>query len=316
VRQSIWDFQREEPAVQTSQFPIAARRILPVHPYVRVMKIKTFGLASLFTTALLLAAGICAAQPTAPPPPGVPQQPAAAELVRVLQQSLGRPQSSQPTEPAPKFDLDFPGGTPQQLVAAVEKATGQPLNAIIPEQDKDVMLPALKMRQVTVEDLFVAMEQASRRTETYVTGTYYSGGGEPRSQYSQAETSSGFRKVGGVWIFSNKKINPPPDQVLVKTRFYQLEPYLSGNTVEDITTAIQTAWKMMAENKSAPKRNSATELKFHKETGLLIAVGDATQVQMIDEVLSALRPDLNPPVKPGQPTRKPNATPKTTPNEP
>jgi hypothetical protein len=161
------------------------------------------------------------------------------------------------------------------------------------------------------------MEQSSHRTEMIVTGTYFSdfGGAGARSQYSTVETSCGFRKIGGtVWVFSNKKAVLPPDQVMVKTRFYQLEPYLAQNTVEDITTAIQTAWKMMAENKSA-RKNATTELKFHKETGLLIAVGDVAQVQVIDDVLSALRPDLNTQPKPGEPSRKPNATPKKQANE-
>jgi hypothetical protein len=287
-----------------------------------VMKTNTLSLASLFMTALLLT-GEGRAQvtpPGAPPPTSLPlgrsiqATPQPSGGIPGTAQSFGMSEPSRKVE-ARKFDLDFPGGTPQQLVAAVEKATGEPLNAIIPDQDKDVTLPALKMRQVTVDDLFVAMEQGSRRTEAQVTGSYYSDfGGGSRSQYTMVNTSYGFRKVGTVWVFSNQKATALPDQVLVKTRFYQLDPYLSGHTVEDITTAIQTAWKMMGENKMAPK-NPGTELKFHKETGLLIAVGDATQVQVIDDVLSALRPDLNPQAKPGQPTRKTNATPKTTPNE-
>ena len=31
-----------------------------------------------------------------------------------------------------RFSLDFPGGTPQQLIAAIEKAMAKPVNAIIP----------------------------------------------------------------------------------------------------------------------------------------------------------------------------------------
>ncbi len=241
-------------------------------------------LISSFVAILLLGSGVTFAQPTgAGAPPGTT-----------------RPE-------ARKFDLDFLGGPPEKLIAAVEKATGEPLNAIIPEQEKDVMLPALKMRQVTVSDLFIAMEQSSHRMETQVTGTYFSnfGDGGARSQYSMVETSYGFRQVGSVWVFSSKRAVPPPDQVTVKTRFYQLKAYLEQNSIEDVTTAIQTAWKMMAANKSFPNKNATTDLKFHKETGLLIAVGDAGQVQVIDDVLAALRPDLV------LPTRKTNANPPT-----
>src|SRR2546422_3945761 len=53
-----------------------------------------------------------------------------------------------------KFDLDFAGGTPKELVAAIQKASGRPLNAIVPEEFADTRLPALKMKNVDVEQLF------------------------------------------------------------------------------------------------------------------------------------------------------------------
>src|SRR3982751_5658280 len=60
-------------------------------------------------------------------------------------------------EPAlTKFSLDFPGGSPKQLVAAIEKATGKPLNAIIPPEHAEAKLPSLKMNNVNVQQLFTA----------------------------------------------------------------------------------------------------------------------------------------------------------------
>jgi hypothetical protein len=47
---------------------------------------------------------------------------------------------------------------------------------------------------------------------------------------------------------------------------------------------------MMAERGSAS--TIASDLKFHKETQLLIAVGHEMEVQVIEDVLKALRPDL------------------------
>jgi hypothetical protein len=65
-------------------------------------------------------------------------------------------------------------------------------------------------------------------------------------------------------------------------RFFQLGPYLqAGVKVEDITTAIETAWKMLGEN-TAPK------IKFHQDTKLLIAVGQVERLMVIDEVLEKL----------------------------
>jgi len=72
---------------------------------------------------------------------------------------------------------------------------------------------------------------------------------------------------------------PPPQQFC---RFYQLGPYLQDYSIQDITTAIQTGWKLLGV-KSSP------QLKFHPETKLLIAVGPPEQLATIDTVLSQLR---------------------------
>jgi hypothetical protein len=61
-----------------------------------------------------------------------------------------------------------------------------------------------------------------------------------------------------------------------------LSPYLdAGYKVEDITTAIKTAWDMLG-------IAQGPEMKYHKDTKLLIAVGEADKLQMIDEALGQL----------------------------
>src|ERR1035437_1050455 len=83
--------------------------------------------------------------------------------VRVVNADTGQeyvPDTSKLT----KFNLDFPGGTPKELVAAIEKAMGKPLNAIIPTEDADLQMPPLKMNDVVVPQLFAALESASRKT--------------------------------------------------------------------------------------------------------------------------------------------------------
>src|SRR5215510_3496194 len=177
-----------------------------------------------------------------------------------------------------KFNLDFPGGTPQQLVKAIETSSGQPLNAIIPAEFADVKLPALKMRQVSVDDLFKGLELASQRTVTYATGTM--GFGAQR-QYATARTAAGFRRIRNVWVFFHEK--PAIPEEAQASRFYHLEPYLKTYKVGDIITAIRTAWKMLGETKEPT-------LSFHEETKLLIAVGSQEQLQVIDDALAALRP--------------------------
>jgi hypothetical protein len=170
-----------------------------------------------------------------------------------------------------KFDLDFPGGTPRQLVEAIVKASGKPLNAVIPEEEADLHLPPLKMRAVDAAELFEALSVASVKTVLIPGGTYNSAYGFK---------ALGNRSDNSVWYFYHSKPNVTEEKKAC--RFYQLAPYLESCKVEDITTAIQTGWKMLGET------NPPT-ISFHKDTKLLIAVGEPSKLQLIDSVLQQLR---------------------------
>jgi hypothetical protein len=172
-----------------------------------------------------------------------------------------------------KFDLDFPGGSPNELVAAIQKAMGRPLNAIVPDAYPSLKLPPLKMKGVNVAQLFQAMERASQSTQLTPNG----------EGYLRSNVAFGFKTEGAVsddsvWFFY--LLGQPP--IPKASRFFLLTPYLDrGLTVDDITTAIQTGWKMAG-------TSPMPALNFHKETKLLIAVGDGYQLQTIDQVLGAL----------------------------
>lgn len=184
-----------------------------------------------------------------------------------------------------RFDLDFAGGTPEQLVRAIEKSSGKPLNAIIPTDLNDVEIPPLKMRAVNVAELFEALGHASQKTIPYYTGVNDYGAGRTRRAMQQFNTAFSFKTDGrprddSVWYFSYPKLTLPQEERVC--RFWQLGPYLTEYEIDDITTAIQTGYKMLGE--PAPRIN------FHKDTKLLIAVGEGNRLTMIDEVLRQLQP--------------------------
>jgi hypothetical protein len=223
-----------------------------------------------------------------PSPASTPAQPGSETFETRLKKMVG---SATPVDsPAlTKFDLDFRGGTPRQLALAIENALRRPLNVIVPDEFADIKLPALKMNGVDVSQLFQALEAASQKSEAYVSSTYYGGGG-PQSSYQIARTGYGFRTQGkisddSVWYFSVEKPALPPVSPAVPPkacRFYSLAPYIDhGMTVDDITTAIQTGWKMLGD-KETPA------ISFHKDTKLLIAVGEPNKLEMINAVLGAL----------------------------
>jgi hypothetical protein len=192
------------------------------------------------------------------------------------------------------FDLEFPGGSPTDFLAAVAEASGKEVNAIIPRDCEDTLLPAIRVKNVNIVDLFEALEAASRRTVTAVTSQAGSEArGFPRG-YTQFETSFGFRTSGvpsddAIWYFYRKTPSLPPDSSSSapdrRVRYFHLGRYLETYQLEDITTAIQTGWKMLRLN--APGQ-PVPEMNFHKDTQLLIAVGDPRGVEIIAQVLSEL----------------------------
>lgn len=110
-----------------------------------------------------------------------------------------------------KFNLDFPGGTPKELVAAIEKAMSRPLNAIVPNEFADTTLPALKMNSVNVSQLFRALDAASRKEEAFDT---YRGGRGGGGAFTIQSTACGFRSEGklsddSIWHFCVDKPGLP-----------------------------------------------------------------------------------------------------------
>jgi len=232
--------------------------------------------------ALLLGAGSLAQLAGAQDQPGTP---GFSERLSTVVRSAQGGANEQPAWQ--KFDLDFPGGSPRDLVSAIEKATGKPLNAIILKDDEAVEIPAMKFKSITIPDLFRALLMASQKQQSFPGGynTFYTF--ETQGQGENA-----------IFYFKCVKASPPPQKLC---RFYQLADALENYSIEDITTAIQTGWKMLGV-KSPP------ELKFHPETKLLIAVGQPEHLAIIDDVLHGLPvPQAGPPRHPA--FRQPGANP-------
>jgi hypothetical protein len=190
----------------------------------------------------------------------------------------------EPTNSLPKFDLSFPGGTPEELVKAIEKATDKPLNTVIPDDCNDLKMPAFSVKNVTVAELFAALTQASRSTHRYDLMDPTTGGisGQEIASTYGFQTE-GIPKENSIWFFYWDK-ERGPFQVVASTvcRFYQLSPYLeSGSKVDDITTAVETAWKMLGVT-------NPPAISFHKDTKVLIAVGKEDEVNLIGDVLKQL----------------------------
>jgi len=192
-------------------------------------------------------------------------------------------------EELPKFDLDFPGGPVDGFIMTLQHALKQVddtffINIIVPAEFERTQLPYLKLRNVDVLQLFKALELASQKMVAYNVGSF-SHDGINRQPIQQTGTKRyGFTTTGpitrnSIWHFFAEE---PPRLAPVKmVRYFQLGPYLTQFTMDDIGSAIEAGWNILGE-KETPKLN------FHQDTKLLIAAGSAEHLEMISTMLKEL----------------------------
>lgn len=199
-------------------------------------------------------------------------------LLLVLSLLFVQAQSAATTDPfsgrsekAPEtaFDLRFDGGTFDQLLQAMETAWVQQVgkrhtaNVMIGERARTTELPPFELYSVTVDDVFNAVRDLLRANPV------------PGTVVDMGQTRS------GIWIV-DRRYQTSADA----TRVFQIAPFLTDFNLEDLTTAIQTAWEM------AGLEEEEGRLRFHKETGLLFARGTAEQIELIEQVLEQMRTRL------------------------
>lgn len=183
----------------------------------------------------------------------------------------------------------FGGGTAQELVDAL-KANFQPApNVMIAPKSKATRIPEFELQNVTLADLFQALNNLS---EDKTVQWQLSGSTEPIWVLNPtgAGTAPGSpqQPFPGRYGVAIPGIDLPGQSVGSQNtcRIIPVGKYLGQGhyKIEDITTAVKTAWSMMGDDAGA-------QLKYHTDTKLLIAVGSAEQVNVLMQVLTALDAD-------------------------
>jgi hypothetical protein len=174
-----------------------------------------------------------------------------------------------------RMNIDFDGGPPDKLLAVMKKALGQMPNVMIHPDAENVTIPAFKLRDVSAAQVFIALNTLN---EPPFTNGYWKAAplpdGEiwtltmPTSNVLQIDPTTGLPR--GAQNPSNKNC-----------KVLNLTQALSEYTVDDVTTAMKGAWDLL--NSSTPPT-----VKFHKDTKLLIIVGDDRQINVANDVLREL----------------------------
>jgi hypothetical protein len=189
----------------------------------------------------------------------------------------------------PRFDLNFEGGSVEEFLRVLDDAVGRPINVILNPELKETPIPPMRLRQITVPQLFEAVATSSgkeffRRSR---------GPGMAPPMLERVQYSHGFRaserspSTDSIWVFYRQ--NPPEEMAATESpavparevRVINLTPVLEGRSVEDITTAIRTATDMV-------EGVAPMALTFHKETQLLISRGTSAQLEVLERVLAEI----------------------------
>lgn len=179
---------------------------------------------------------------------------------------------------SPLVTLNFPGGTLDDFVRALEAASDGPVNLVMPGYT-EVPVPSIRVTNVSLQQVFAAIQRADRRIEFHSVN-------DPGST---------------VWAVQLAQRRAQPQIA----RTYSVEPLLDKYNINDLTTAIRTAWEMARAQEtidSSRDVNSrywndpgpAPELRFHQETKLLIVRGTQSDLQLAANVVEQLSPPRKP----------------------
>jgi hypothetical protein len=163
----------------------------------------------------------------------------------------------------PPFDLNFPGGPVYKFVDMVQESMRRPFNVIIPAPAENLMMPAVRVQGVRLESLLKALSSYENPGLGFIFQPPQDGDGDT---------------LWSLWM------PPVAPQAPPQLAFHQLKPKIAaGVKVDDILTVAKTAWSMM----KVPA-DEMPEVKYHEETGILIAVGRAESLSVIRDVLSQM----------------------------
>jgi hypothetical protein len=170
-------------------------------------------------------------------------------------------------------NVDFRGGTIADLVAAINSSGQNYFNVIGESADLAAPLPPFALRNADAYALAGALKELVKHRGL----TIESNGGNPTSA-----------------VFVLTKLRTTRSEPPLTFHSVQLAPYLHDQTIEDITSAIRTAWELDPEND--PK---SMQLKFHPPTSILLVSGSGKAINVVMTIIAALKkpqPSPTPPV--------------------
>jgi len=161
-----------------------------------------------------------------------------------------------------KVNINFKGGSIQDLLDQVRNENDVHPNVVISPEAMNIILPPINLKSVSIDQIMIGIEKLGSLNE-YELGV---------------TINPGIISVRAYHVSSRKAIVKRPPSL----RIFCLKPLLEmGYKVEDIVTALETAFAMSSED-------GAAKLKYHSETALLIVNGYMNHLVAMENIMDSL----------------------------
>jgi hypothetical protein len=189
-------------------------------------------------------------------------------------------------EAGPRIHLEFPGGTPRELLQHIEMGTHAKANVIIHPECKNVVVPPIELHEVTVGQIFMALNAVAepeykdgiwRRVPEAETEIWTLVRPAPQAS-SAGQMLTQMQNAGSFQERVNRLVNAPRGKTC---KVFNLSRALEAYSIDDVTTTIQAGWELLA-------KDTNRDMKFHKETKLLIVLGDDADINFVADVIREL----------------------------
>lgn len=177
-------------------------------------------------------------------------------------------QSSQAPASDTVISLSFSGGTVQQYVDAIRKQSGE-VNVLLDEESRAILMPGVTLTSVNIPSAIELLDDRTseadgRLVKLNVRTIHPSDPLGLPIYYVRAETGRTAQRSNSTVISVKDLLD-------------------AGYKADDVMTAVATTIELLSD------KSAKAEIRFHEQTGLLIARGAPDQIGAIHQVIDQLR---------------------------
>jgi hypothetical protein len=172
----------------------------------------------------------------------------------------------------PVYQIDFEGGTAYEFWES--QLQELEINVILPDNVRSLEIPEIRLRNVTVDELFDALTIVGQNSFPITEWEVTKIGSSPLVGSNGTVINAPGERVWTLVAYNSRTAKP-----------FSVRGLLEEFSIEEITSAIESTIQATAE---AQGRSSDIEFRFHEATDLLIIIGQSADVISAGQTIDAL----------------------------